>query len=321
MHSAELSRSLRAAYVRLTEQRFGLRLTGTAIGQLDAVVLQSLAASSYSNPSQLFDAFAAGRLPRLFEVLATRLTSGETYFFSVTPQIEALRQVVLPDLIARHATDRRLCVWSAGCSTGEEPYTLAMLIREQLPTPRSWDIHLVASDINRAAIEVARLGVYGERSFRAPPSDIQTRYLARSDTRWQVSDLVRRMVQFATLNLVSDPPPFPSDVEAVDLIVCRGVTMDFHELAAQRLYQRFARALTPSGWLILGPFDPPPMAGLGFEQVLLEGALLWRSRPAVTTLDTRQQRASRPPIVPIPIRRASPGQTRVKRPRDPGARP
>jgi chemotaxis protein methyltransferase CheR len=321
MHSADLSPSLRAAYGRLTEQRFGLRLTGNAISQLDALVPQLLAMSSYSNPSQLLDAFADGRLPRLLEVLAARLTSGETYFFSDTPQIEALREVVLPDLIARRATDRRLCVWSAGCSTGEEPYTLAMLIRELLPTPRTWDIHLVASDINREAIEVARLGVYADRSFRDPPGKIQTRYIARSDTRWQVSDLVLRMVRFATLNLASDPPPFPSDVAAVDLIVCRGVTMDFHELAAQRLYQRFARALTPSGWLVLGPFDPPPMARLGFERVLLEGALLWRSRPAVTTLDTRQQGAAQPPIVPTPIRLASRGQTRVKRPRDRGGRP
>jgi chemotaxis protein methyltransferase CheR len=317
MSSAELGPSVRAAYVRLVEQRFGLRLTDTSIGQLDGIIPHLVATSPYSTPSQLFDALAAGLLPRLLEVLCTRLISAETSFFRIAPQIDALRQLVLPDLIVRHAEDRRLRVWSAGCSTGEEPYSVAMLIREQLPSLRAWDVRLVASDINRAAIDLARAGVYGEWSLRGSPGDLWTPYLTRSDTRWQVSDLVRSMVHFASLNLAADPPPFASDVECVDLIVCRDVTVSFHELATRRVYQRFARALTPSGWLVLGPTDPPPTRGLGFEEVALEGARLWRRGPGATRLVPRSVHQSRSAGLPVPIRRARPVQRRVKRPPHP----
>jgi chemotaxis protein methyltransferase CheR len=315
MTSSELGPTLRAAYVRLVEQRFGLRLASTTVGQLDGIVPHLVATSPYSTPTQLFDAFAAGLLPRLLEVLCTRLTSGEPSFFRLAPQIEAMRKLVLPDLLARHATDRRLRVWSAGCSTGEEAYTLAMLIREQLPTPRDWDVRVVASDIDRAAIELARAGVYGEWSLPGSPGDLGTRYLAGDDTRWQVADPLRRMVHFAHVNLAADPPALPHEVQSVDLIVCCGVTVSFHELATRRLYQRFARTLTPSGWLMLGPSDPPATPGLGFEEVVAEGTSLWRRRPDAAQLVPRAAyRSGAGAALPIPVRRTPPRQTRVKRP-------
>lgn len=114
-----MSAIVRAAYLQLLERQFGLRLTDRQAGTVDEVVLQLLATSSYTHPGDLYAAFAAGLLPDLLEVLATSMTVGETHFFRVTPQIEALRNLVLPDLIARHRADRRLRLWSAGCSTGE----------------------------------------------------------------------------------------------------------------------------------------------------------------------------------------------------------
>jgi len=315
MSSPELGASLRAAYVRLIEQRFGLRLTGSPARHFDRIVLQLVASSPYADPAALNDAFAAGLAPRLLEVLATRLTIGETYFFRVTPQMEALRTAVLPDLIAGHATDRRLRLWSAGCSTGEEPYTLAMLLREQIPAFESWDIQLVATDLNQAALEVARLGVYGDWSFRDAPSDMRDRYFISNGSRWQLTDSVRSLVRFAHQNLAEDPFPFPS----LDLILCRNVTIYFHELATQRLYERFAEALEPAGWLILGPSDPVPAPAAGFELVVLGGALVWRRRMAVVQAAPPRPLPSPLPLVPTPIRLASDDLTPAAQPRAPVA--
>src|SRR5579859_2123554 len=132
MSGTELPVPLRTAYLGLLERQFGQR-PGRQAGlaaHIDGVVMQLLATTSYSEPADLYAALAAGLLPQVLEVLATSMTVGETHFFRVTPQIDALRRVILPELVALHHTDRRLRIWSAGCSTGEEPYTLAMLLME-----------------------------------------------------------------------------------------------------------------------------------------------------------------------------------------------
>ena len=275
----ELSASLRAAYLRLIELRFGLHAEVRAASQIDGVVTQVLAISSYTEPAALYAALAAGLHPDFLEVLATSLTVGETHFFRVTPQIDALRHVVLPDLIAHHRIDRRLRVWSAGCSTGEEAYTLAMLLCEQLPgQEQDWDIQLVATDLNRAALDLARLGVYGEWSFRDTPTEMRARYFTRLASQWQLSDRVRNMVRFAYLNLTEDAFPFASDGERIDLILCRNVTIYFGADATQRLYRRLTETLDPAAWLVLGPSDPVPALETGLEVVALNGAVFWRRR-------------------------------------------
>ena len=178
--------SLRTAYMHLLEHQFGLRISTYQETLFDEVLAHVLATSPYTHPADLYAALAAGSTPRLLETLAASMTVGETHFFRVTPQIEALRRLILPDLIARHDADRRLRIWSAGCSTGQEPYTLAMLLCEQLPRPRDWQIELVATDLNRSALEVARLAVYDEWSFRDSPAEFRARYFTPTGNRWQL---------------------------------------------------------------------------------------------------------------------------------------
>lgn len=278
MSVVAIDATLRAAYLQLLEQQFGLRIASHQASQVDEVVMQMLPTSSFTQPADLYAAMAAGLKPHLLEVLATSLTIGETHFFRVTPQIEALRQLILPDLIARHRADRRLRLWSAGCSTGEEPYTLAMLLCELLPSEEDWQLELVATDLNLAALEVARLAVYGEWSFRDSPSDVRTRYFTPMSNRWQLNDRIRRMVRFAQLNLADDPLPYFSEGKRIDLILCRNVTIYFAESATQRLYERFTEALELTGWLVLGPSDPVPAATSGLEMVAVSGAMLWRRK-------------------------------------------
>ena len=155
-----------------------------------------------------------------------------------------------------------------------------MLISEQLARLQDWDIQLVATDLNRAALEVARLAVYGEWSFRDSPLDLRARFFTPTGKRWRLNDQIRGMVRFAHLNLAEDPFPFDSGGQRIDLILCRNVTIYFGEHATQRLYHRFAEALDPAGWLVLGPSDPVPTRASALEVTALDGALVWRRRQA-----------------------------------------
>jgi chemotaxis protein methyltransferase CheR len=329
-----LDSELKRAYLRLIEERFGLRLTDHQARHLDDIVVELLAKTEYSGPLELYGALTAGWRCDLLEILAARLTIGETHFFRVGPQIEALRRVVLPDLLGRRAGERRLRVWSAGCSTGEEPYTLAILIRERLPAPETWDIQLLATDISLPALEAARRALYGEWSFRGTPNEVRERYFSPEGKRWRLVEPVRRMVRFARLNLAADP--FPSlgpqnDAAprgpAFDLIVCRNVTIYFSPEVTQRLYRRFADALATGAWLVLGPSDPTPEQPGPLEPVYLPGAVLWRRPTAAPALPVQRTWATaaragatptypgvrRPPMLPpAPPREAPPDLEQVR---------
>src|SRR5215210_8488413 len=160
--------------------------------------------------------------------LLDAVTVQETYFFRNPPQMEALRRRILPELLRRSAgRDRPLTIWSAGCSTGEEPYTLAMLLLELSPMlghrPRA---RIVATDVSVAALDVARRGVYSGRSVESvPPMQRDRWFEPTGGGSLAVRDEVRRMVELQAHNLVADPAPFgPGDV---DLVVCRNVTIYF----------------------------------------------------------------------------------------------
>ncbi len=241
----------------LLEQRVGLRLEGNATQTLGA--FDALADQLNVAPAQLLERLS--RDSALLEQLATQLTVPETHFFRIKPQIDALRDTVLPDLERRVAGKRRLQLWSAGCSTGEEAYTLAMLAAQGLSS-RS-DLSILGTDLHPESLEVARRGSYRAWSFRDTPESVRERYfqrlpqgLASDAPTWQIAPDLRGMVRFELHNLLSDDW---STFERCDLILCRNVMIYFSNLTAQRVIERLAAQLRPDGWLILGPSDPPPL--------------------------------------------------------------
>jgi chemotaxis protein methyltransferase CheR len=283
-----LSTPLRAAFRDLVEVRVGIRLNGLQVAGLDdtvAAVLGSLRVKM--TPAALLATFSAGGQAELFRAFVARLTIGETHFFRIAPQIAALREVVLPQLLAARAAVRRLACWSAGCSTGEEPYTLAILLRELLAETPDWHLRLLGTDLSEPALALARRARYREWSFRETPPRVRPRYFTRAGDDWLLDERVRRMVTFTPLNLVDGPLPSPGVSGGFDLILCRNVTIYFSHAVAHRLYARFAEALAPDGWLIVGPSDPAPPPASGLEGVYLPGAVLWRRAQTVaSTADT-----------------------------------
>ena len=184
--------------------------------------------------------------------LLDAVTIQETHFFRNLPQIEALRRDVLPDLLRRsRASGRPLTIWSAGCSTGEEPYTLAMLVEELLAETGPHPVRIVGTDVSAAALDVARAGVYSGRTIQlAEPGAVERWFDHRADGSFSVAQPVRDLVEFQLQNLVIDQPPFA--LGEVDLIVCRNVTIYFGRDTTTRLVKSFHQLLTMGGYLLLG---------------------------------------------------------------------
>jgi chemotaxis protein methyltransferase CheR len=185
--------------------------------------------------------------------LVDEVTIQETHFFRNPPQIRALRKYVLPELI-RHADSRgrRLRIWSAGCSTGEEPYSVAMMLRELLPASSGWDAKVLATDVSKSALDAARAGVYGPRAvMNATPEDLGRFFVARPDGQYEVRQEVRDLVELRHHNLVTEPVPYPSN-EHIDLVLCRNVTIYFARETTRELMKRLHECLRDGGYLFLG---------------------------------------------------------------------
>lgn len=256
------------------------------------------------------------------EVLARHLTIGETYFFREHNAFSALREQIFPELLRMHAVDRQLRIWSAGCCTGEEPYSIAMLLDQLLPEPDRWNVTILATDINPVFLRKARGGLYGEWSFRTTPATMRERYFRRSrEGRFQLVPAIRRRVTFSYLNLAEDVyPSLTTGTNAMDLILCRNVLMYFDTAQARKVVAGLARALVGTGWLIVSPVEASSRIFAGFTQAGTPWAALYRkssgvappSRPEMPAL-TIPQAVPAPPAPPGPLPPPEPAPARSRR--------
>jgi chemotaxis protein methyltransferase CheR len=182
--------------------------------------------------------------------LAREVTVGETYFFRNIDQFRAIAQVVLPERIAARAAKRTLSLLSAGCASGEEPYSLAMVAREQLADPR-WTVSIRGIDVNPTALEKASAARYSTWSLRETPPDAQARWFRRHGRELTLVESIRDAVRFDEHNLTTDDPLLLAP-GTYDLILCRNVIMYFTLETAQAVIARLTRALVPGGYLFLG---------------------------------------------------------------------
>jgi chemotaxis protein methyltransferase CheR len=193
----------------------------------------------------LYGAEREEELARVVDVL----TTNETYFFREMNQLRALTEEIVPELVARRG-GRRLRVWSAGCSTGEEPYTLAILLLEH-PLLAGREPEIFASDISQRVLQVARRGVYTASSFRSTEPAYRERYFEPVDAASsRVADRVRRLVTFGQLNLLA--PEQWTILGQFDVILCRNVMIYFNGDGKRQMVGNFHRKLDDGGFLLLG---------------------------------------------------------------------
>ncbi len=226
----------------------------------------------------------------LWDKLISDITVGETYFFRNPAHFDALRQHILPDLINRYRNVRRLRIWSAGCSSGEEPYSLAILLRKLLPDVDKWNIFILATDINKKIMEKARKAQYSDWSFRETDPTVKSCYFTPLDNLYELTPRVKKMVTFTYLNLVEDAyPSLPTNTNAMDLILCRNVTIYLPEIRARKMAERFYRSLAPEGYLIVGAAETNKDVYSQFEVKGYPGAFVYQ-RPAGFIPGKKRQR-------------------------------
>ncbi len=213
------------------------------------------------------------------EILACHLTVGETYFFRETKIIEAMEQYVLPEMIKEQRQNgKRLRLWSAGCCTGEEPYTLAILLTRMIPDIKDWNITILATDINPLFLQKAAEGIYREWSFRGTPYWIKDTYFRKlADGNFEILPSIKRMVKFSYLNLVEDMyPSIFSDTNAMDVIFCRNVMMYFSPDIVKKIVAKLHDALLDDRWLIVGSSETSQFYFPQFITVNFPGAILYK---------------------------------------------
>ncbi len=207
------------------------------------------------------------------EAATEALTTNETYFFREPQQLGAFSEEILPLLAAQNARERRLRIWSAGCSSGEEVYTIAILVKES-GLFDGWDVKVLGSDIARKVLGAARAGAYGAHAFRSAEAESVRRWFRPANGKWVVADAIRQLVSFGHLNLLDEN--MMSLVGSMDVVFCRNVMIYFDLPARKRLVRSFHRKLHVGGFLLLGHSESLLNVTADFDLVHLKRDLVYR---------------------------------------------
>ena len=237
----------------LIETRAGIVFNEKNRPLLSDVVTTAMKASHTRSPEEFLAKILDPHETSTLEAVVSALTPGETYFFRNRPHFDVLEKCILPELIKRRSGAKCLRIWSAGCSTGEEAYSIAILLHRVIEDIDKWNITVLGTDINIDALSAARRAVYSAWSFRGSNEDFKTRYFDGTEGGWRLKDYLRCMVTFSSHNLTTDPyPSYQTNTAAMDVIFCRNVTIYFNKTVTRQITSRFYDALVDGGWLFAG---------------------------------------------------------------------
>jgi chemotaxis protein methyltransferase CheR len=260
----------------LLAARTGQHLTESRRWRVNSALAGIFREHGISNVDQLVCLLASPRTgpesPDLSQDVVEALLNNETYFFRDKPTFDQLPQEIIPELARRRLDSKRLSIWSAGCSTGQEVYSLAMLFAEQKDRWHGWTIELLGTDVSHRAINAARSGLYSQFEVQRGLGVTQMlRHFDETANGWQIGEDPRRIVQFRQHNLLGPHPgrqPF-------DLVLCRNVLLYFERETRSIAFDRLANAVAPDGFLMLGAgetvigqtdrFSPSPQRASFFE--------------------------------------------------------
>lgn len=262
----------------------GQELTESRLWRLPSALSAIFRERGISNVDQLVCLLANPGEQRLAGEVVEALLNNETYFFRDHAYFSTLAHTVLPELGRERMATRRLSIWSAGCSTGQEVLSLAMMFAEQPTRWLGWQIDILGTDVSSKAIATARSGLYTQFEIQRGISVAQMlNFFSETPAGWQASDRIRGLTRFQQHNVL-DPAPAPS---RFDLVLCRNVLLYFDVTTRQRVFDRLAGALAPSGWLMLGAGETVAGQTERFEPAACGSALYRRGGDGQVTQPRR----------------------------------
>ena len=250
----------------------------------------------YANPARFVDWLLHNKLTdQQTSALASHLTIGETYFMREKKGFDFLEQIYLPGLIhKRYGADKRLRVWCAGCATGEEAYSLAIVLLQSIPNIQHWDISILATDINSVFLEKAKKGIYAKWSFRNNSKEFINRYFIKEgNNKFRIRPRIQKMVKFAPLNLAEENyPSLTNQTEGIDIIFCRNVLIYFSPEGIRGVTDRLFQSLVKGGIMVVSPVEMSGMISPKLSRFTYAGFTIYQKG----ALESKEKQ----PLWPLP---------------------
>jgi len=290
----------------LLEEKTGLYLPDEKLNRLEEPFQGPTGSLSSTAPGEIIRAIAVGSAEgrSLLDKLVAAIATNETYFFRISPHFEALKNYLLPEIIQGKEPQgkKSLRIWSAGCSTGEEPYSLAILLLDNFPALRDWQITILATDIDMDALEKAQQGIYRPWAFRGVDPDVIKKYFhPEKGERYRIDERISSLVIFQPLNLKSDPYPSPFyGTTDLDIILCRNVTIYFRPETIRKVIHKFYDCLREGGFLITGAAEYSRQIYQDFEARIFPDTVIYQKASPKKHLLSPISISPLPPLPAIP---------------------
>lgn len=240
---------------------------------VESRLLTLMRKENLETPVELMGKLRTGMNNGLHRKLIDVMTTNETSFFRDLHPFEALKKSILPELIARRRSERQLNIWCGAASTGQESYSVLMLMAEHFPELLKWDVKFVATDLCGEVLAKARAGRYSQLEVnRGLPANLLVKYFARQGSEWEISADLRRRLDFREMNLVKDWPWLPQ----LDVVFLRNVLIYFDVEAKKSIFSKIRRLLRPGGYLFLGGAETTFGIDDAFERVMFDKTTCYR---------------------------------------------
>ena len=236
-------------FCRLLKDRSGLVVTRDKVYLLESRLLPVARKHGLNSLDELAAVVRARPIGHLVREIVEAMTTNQSFFFRDIKPFDQFKGFVLPTLMKLRAQRRLIRIWSAACSSGQEPYTLAMMLAEQKAALADWTIEILATDLSSEILEKAQAGLYSQFEVqRGLPIQLLMKYFKQQGDRWQIDGGLRGRVRFKQFNLLDDP----AMLGGFDVIFCRNVLIYFDQTTKTQVFDRLARVLAPDGFLYLG---------------------------------------------------------------------
>jgi len=234
---------------RMLYQRSGLVITQEKAYLLESRLNPVARRWDFESFDALVAAMKTTKNERLLVDVTEAMTTNESFFFRDNRPFDQFKEIVLPHLLEARAARKQIRIWSAACSSGQEPYTLAMILREEAAKLAGWNVEIIATDLSTDILEKAKAGLYSQFEVqRGLPITLLMKYFTQEGEKWRISQEIRKMVSFRPFNLLENP----ASLGTFDVIFCRNVLIYFDQATKGQVLSRIARIMPGDGFLYLG---------------------------------------------------------------------